>query len=162
MQGYKRKTYRLKWPEGSDLHGLEINMRGMSIEGLGDVSNLRLEGAGNNLDNVLPLLEVFSAALISWNLVDDDDDPVTWNVLLPIFDEDGVDMRMETPAEAKLRVIRQQDARMLIAAVLAWVEVVSDIPVPLRKPSPDGEPFPEASIPMETLSPSLLNSNTPN
>lgn len=140
MQGYKRKTYRLKWPEDSDLHGLEINLRGLSIGDLEKVSNLRLEGAGNNLDQILPVLDIFAKALISWNLLDEWDNPV------------------HTTIEA----IQEQDARMLIAAVLAWVEVVSDIPVPLRKPSPDGEPFPEASIPMETLSPSLLNSNTPN
>lgn len=140
MQGYKRKTYRLRWPEESDLHGLEINLRGLSIGDLEKVSNLRLQGAGNNMDQILPVLGIFAKALISWNLLGEDDQPVS----------------------ITLESIQEQDARMLIAAVLAWVEVVSDIPVPLRKPSPDGEPFPEESIPMETLSPSLLNSNTPN
>jgi hypothetical protein len=139
--GFQRPHYRLLWPDGHELHGLEVVTKGLSIGDLKLVAGLA-PGAGvrTSVDDLDPLLDVFARSLISWNFED----------------ENGV------PVGTSREDLARQDMRLLMPIVMTWIGEVSTIPAPLSRASSDGERFPTDSIPMESLSPNLENSNTPN
>lgn len=68
--------------------------------------------------------------LVSWNITDDNDEPVPCT-------RDG---------------LFAQDLELVRDLIEAWKDAVIGVAAPLEKPSPAGEMFPVASIPMETLS----------
>lgn len=143
--GYRRKAYTLKWPEGHELHGLEVTTKGLPVEKLFELSALadQLTSApsvGEQVGAARLLFAGFAARLISWNLEDDD------GALVPAT-EDGVN---------------DQDFDFMIGLVMTWMDAVASVDIPLPKPSPPGgttetEPDMAASIPVETLSPSLMS-----
>lgn len=136
MGGFKSPAYRLEWPEGHELHGLVVRARGLSIGDLKVVSSVPMDAKGiQQLDAVGPLLDVFADRIISWNLVDEKDEPVGTS--------------REDMAQA--------DMRTVLPVVMAWVTEVSSIPDPLPKGSNSGQQFPEVSIPMEMSLPNLTN-----
>lgn len=137
--GYTRKTYKLKWDEGHELHGLEVSLRGMSIGELEEVAALRESvGETSSIGQIKPLMDILGRALIKWNYED----------------ENGVSIAISE--------FQKQDARMLLAIVGAWTEVVGAVPAPLPRPSSDGKKSEEALIPMEIPSSSHPNLNTQN
>lgn len=138
--GYKKKSYKLKWDdEKHELHGLEVKLRGMSIGELEEVALLREQASSSSsIGQLKPLLDILETALISWNLEDEEDQPIP------------------------LTEFRNQDARMLLEIIRAWTEVVGSIPAPLPQPSSAGKKLEEASMPMEIPSSSHPNLNTPN
>lgn len=129
--GFQRKQYRLKWPEGEELHGLEVVTAGLSIGDLEAVAAMRqdVEGA-TSFDKIMPMLEIFAKSLISWNYEASDGTPIG------------------TQAED---IKRDADARDIIPVILAWVGEVGDIPAPLTKASDSGQQSPELNLPMEAL-----------
>lgn len=129
--GFRTPDYRLIWPEGHELHGLEVTTSGLSIGDLRTVSGLAPTAARSaSVDDVEPLLEVFARALVAWNFEDKDGNPVG----------------------TSLADLRQQDMRVLMPVIMTWVSEVSTIPDPLPKPSGDGAPTELLdSIPMESL-----------
>lgn len=138
--GFQRPNYRLLWPEGHELHGLEVVTRGLSIGDLKLIAGLA-PGADvrTNVQDLAPLLDVFARSLVSWNFEDEAGDPVGTS-------------REDLDA---------QDMRLLMPIVMTWVGEVSNIPDPLPRVSPPGGTFPVESIPMESLPASPPNSNTP-
>jgi hypothetical protein len=137
--GYKRKTkvYVLRF-EDEEYEGLEVRAKGASVEQLISLMNLARFGTGakfgqGDIKEVDALFELFASKLTEWNLED----------------EDGV------PVELSLAGLKSQDIDFALDVVLAWVGAVMGTSAPLEKSSPDGEQFPEGSIPMETLSSSL-------
>lgn len=133
--GFKRLTYKLVFPEESRWAGLEVRMRGLTIGELNKIS--QLQGA-NGLTAVDEVMDILQDGMISWNLENEDDSPVSIN-----------DMRDE-------------DSAMLLAIVNAWTEVVGDVPAPLPSGSSNGEKLAEGLIPMEIPSSSHPNLSTPN
>lgn len=136
--GYKRpgKVYRLVFTD--DLDGLEVKARSMSTGDLLDMAPLldlkmSTSPTADELGQVRDLLERFAGVLVSWNLEDDDDQPVPADV-------DG---------------LLAQDLGFVMQVITAWADAVSGVPAPLPQPSPGGEPSLAASIPMETSSASL-------
>lgn len=129
--GYKRKTYKLKWPEGHELHGLEVSMRGMSMDDLGTVVGLQdgVKEGKPGPELLAPLIDVFARNVLSWNLEDEDGAPV------PV-----------TPA-----TIAGEDSRMMLQVVMTWAESATSVAPPLPRPSSNGNPSLEASLPMATL-----------
>lgn len=126
--GYRRKNYRLKWPDGHELAGLEVLLRGMKIGELGQLAGLRGVSAENMEQGLLDeIAELFARHLIEWNYED----------------ESGI------PIPATLAGIGEMDVRALMQVVTRWAEVAADVPAPLAASSNSGGPYPVASIPME-------------
>jgi hypothetical protein len=138
-QGYKRKTYKLKWPEGHDLHGLEVATKGLSVEATFELASLAA-GLGADVSTeekvrtANQLFAGFAERLVSWNLTEDDD----------------------TPVPATLAGVQDQDMGFMIGLITTWMDAVSSVDTPLPQGSANGQSTaPEASLPTESLSPSL-------
>jgi hypothetical protein len=138
----KRKLYQLRF---EDYPGFEVTMRGLSIDGfMGlarqaagmqglDVTALKgpeLEAAMDKIDG---LFTRFAKSLRAWNLDDDDGVPVPETV-------DGV---------------RTQDLDFILEIVMAWMDAIASVDIPLPQPANGSGTFPEGSLPMEPLSLSL-------
>lgn len=130
----KKKLYRLVFDETTDLSGLQVTMTSVSMGTLLRLQEMSARGEEVVKDDVSfrDVVEVFVGAMLSWNLVDDDERPVPVTV-------DGV---------------LDQDPDFIMEVVTAWTKAISGVPDPLDGRSTSGPAFPEASIPMETLSPS--------
>lgn len=127
MGKFKRnKTYTLTWDEG-EFEGLEVVVQSISTgHYLRLMTDLRE-------DNHQSAMEGFADVLVSWNLVDDSDQPVP-------------------PTRAGLLAA---DLELVTAAIQAWQSVVGGASVPKDETSSSGSRSVEASLPMETLSESL-------
>lgn len=137
--GYTRaRTIRLTWADG-EFAGLEIRARRVSIETFFDLAPL-IDGQLNVSDpqgreELRALFAQFGEVLVSWNVEDEDGTPI------PCTAEEFV----------------RQDPAFVREVLDEWAAAISGVSAPLEQPSPAGEPFPEESLPMETLSPSLAS-----
>lgn len=137
-QGFKRKTYKLKWPEGHQLHGLEVVTKGLSLEKTFELASMAKGiGAEAGTDGKVKiageLIAGFAPRLVSWNLEEEDGTPVP------------------TTPEA----IAEQDMPLVLGVITDWIDAVSSVDIPLASGSKSGPPeAPEASLPTESLSPS--------
>lgn len=137
--GFQRQAYKLKWPEGSRWHGLEVRLRGMDLGELREISSLQSSGGEtDSLEKVEGILDILGRALLSWNFEDEGGKPVP------------------------IKSFRTEDMAMLLAILNAWQEAVGNVPTPLPQTSSDGGKLEEESIPMEIPSSSHPNLNTPN
>lgn len=133
----KKKIYRLTWPEGSDHHGLEVDMRPIPVTELMDLVELADTSVGTTdpaamRDSINALYEFVVKGLAAWNLEDDDDHPV----------------------EPSIEALQGEDLEFLMAIVHGWVTVLTEVDVPLDGPSTAGEPSVDLStIPVESLDP---------
>jgi hypothetical protein len=128
--GYKAtpRAVRIVFAEGHEHHGAEARARRMS---LGEWEAV-IESDEDNA------LAEFAKRLVSWNLTDDDDQPI--------------------PATAE--GLRQVDTSLVTALKTAWLQSIVGVhdADPLPQSSPSGEPSPAVSeIPTEALSPSLAS-----
>jgi hypothetical protein len=139
MQGYQRPTLKLIWPADSEFHGLEVRVRRLSIGNMLEIADLEQGLTDQNATTRLAaLIAKMAKMLLSWNLLDAEEQPVT-------ADETG---------------LRTVDPEMLYAIINAATTAMVGVAPPLPQPSADGGQSLEASIPMETLSPSLETSET--
>jgi hypothetical protein len=126
--GYKpeRKLYTLKF---DDHPGLVVRARSCSTKVFFDVA--ALADLENPTDNDLQMLfKEFSNVLMSWNLEDEDDQPVPVTL-------DG---------------LLSQEFDFVMEIIQAWMEAVGGVSTPLEPPSKDGAIIlMEASIPMAPL-----------
>lgn len=159
----KRRTFVLAFPEDSDYAGLEVRAKSISFGQLMGVLNLARMGEGGkkfgveDIQDIDEMIRIFAGRLVSWNLEDEDGDPVS---LEPVHVETGDSigtLQRETPAEARYRVLMERDMGMVLDLVLAWLDGMVGTPGPLDKNSHSGGPSEEVSIPMEPLSASLPN-----
>jgi hypothetical protein len=129
MGGYKRKSknYVLAF-EDPEMDGLEVKVKSLSV---GKVREFLAKSRANEVD-VDGTFDDFEKALLSWNLLDDDDQPVPTN-------REGID---------------GQDVDFIMAIVTAWMETITGVPDadPLDGRSNSGEPSLVASLPMVPLS----------
>ncbi|MGR6923083.1 hypothetical protein ACU635_53265 [[Actinomadura] parvosata] len=132
--GYKRptKVYKLVFAEDDDMAGLEVRARSMSTGALLDMApllDLKLSASptAEEMESIAELLEKFAQVLVSWNLEDEDGQPVP----------------------ATLEGLLDQDIDFVIRIIMAWADAISGVPAPLPQTSPDGEPSLAASIPMD-------------
>src|SRR5690348_6784001 len=124
--GYQRPILRLKF-EDPEMAGLEVMCRRPSVK--------KVEEYSKSDRNLEVQVGIIAECLISWNLEDENGDPVP------------------TSAESLL----DQDQPFLIALLDAWMGQAIKVSGPLGSDSPSGEPSPEVSIPMEPLSPNPLS-----
>lgn len=135
MAGYKRsKTYTLVF-EDEEFEGLEVKVAQLSV---GDMIKLRglvaaLQEAKTDLelmDATLPLFELMGRNIKSWNLLDDDDQPV------------------KPSAEA----FNNLDLDFAMAIITGWQKAAVGVPAPLDGDSPSGETPPEEALAMASRS----------
>jgi hypothetical protein len=146
MGGYVRqKVYKLVWPEGAELEGLEVRVSATSIKNyMVAVAILDNDPPDSFVDEEGELYEFkdngdrqfefivrkFSKGLLSWNLTTPDDEEIK-------------------AVEAE---VWNQDREFVLIVTRAWLDALASVSRPLPKPSPAGQPLAGVSIPMETLS----------
>jgi hypothetical protein len=136
----KRKIIVLQWPEGDDLHGLEVRARSQSMAELLDLTDqiALLESGGlAALSKVRGLITEFVDHVDSWNLEHED------GTLTAMTTEDFL----------------SHDPTLVIEMVLAWAEGVVTIRKsdPLDPSSTNGTPSALSSVPMASTSASLAS-----
>lgn len=139
--GYKpkRTLYKLNFAE-TEHSGLEVTTRAVTVDGLLEITGLAAAVDGitpeqadaESARRVSELIDRFARILVSWNVVDDDDQPVP----------------------ATREGLGSQDFPFVMAIILAWITEMSQAPPPLPNASTSGAPTLEASIPMAPSSPS--------
>lgn len=131
-------VHKLVFEEYADEDGaeLEVTVKPLTYAEWAalDTGNMTVEDA----------VQLFEEHLVSWNLENRDSDE---NVV---------------PVPADGAGIRSQDAMFIKGLVDRWARKIVDVNRPLGRRSTSGSPSLEASIPMEPLSESPPNSNTPN
>jgi hypothetical protein len=132
---YKRgsKVYELDF-EGTDLDGLHVKAKSMSLGAFADLMAIFDEG-GLTRENLDAIFDGFSNVLLEWDVEDEEGNPVPAT-------RDGL-YSLDLP-EAQ-------------AIIEAWRDAVTGVSRPLEQPSDDGSPSLAASIPMETLSASRVS-----
>jgi len=135
----KPKLYPLEWVDG-DWEGMKVTVQRLSYgEMLDGGVTLDWSQEGTPLEEWRAGLKAttaaFASVLESWNLLDEDGHPVPATL-------DG------------LRSLKDDQA---LAILMTWAVRVLGVSVPLGGRSGSGETSVEASIPMETSSPSLAS-----
>lgn len=128
-----RQVARLVWPDGHELHGLEIRVKVISVGTY--LQYTRIFGdksAENSDDEVTEIYSDFVDNLISWNLEDEEGKPIPQT----------------------LEGLFTQELDFINTIIFAWADSLTKVSEELGKGSPSGDRSVEASLPMETLSPS--------
>ncbi|HET9889643.1 MAG TPA: hypothetical protein VFQ42_04005 [Mycobacterium sp.] len=136
-EGFRRKPnlFTLEFGDG-EWAGMRVSFRPMRYRVIFE-GGLTMDWAAGGatrdefLDGLRRTSEAAASVLESWNLLDDDGEPV--------------------PATLEGLLSLDQDHGLKI--VLAWAFRAIGVSAPLGAPSSSGGTSPEASIPMETLSP---------
>ena len=130
----RKKLYRLTFADDTDLFGLEVVMSSVSMGTLLTLQEMsdRADEVAKDKTQFRDVIEIFAGAMLSWNLEDDFDEPVPVTV-------DG---------------ILTQDPDFIMAIITAWTKAIAGVADPLGDSSTSGAPSPEASLPMEPISPS--------
>lgn len=131
--GFKpdRKRYRLKWGQGHELHGFEVEMKGLAtgtfleLAELADIDPTRF--TADDMPKVRRLFEIVGDGLAEWNLLDEDDQ------LVP----------------ATLDGILGQDFDIVMAIADGWMTAIGQVPAPLDQRSTAGRLSEVASLPMD-------------
>lgn len=130
MAGYKRagKTFVLKFDD-EEYAGLEVEVGSASLGTMLNLQRLseKLGEGGSNADIINEMMDVFAGRLLSWNLVDDQDQPVPTTV-------EG---------------LSTQDMPFVMALIAAWTQAIAGVSAPLAGSSPSGGTSLEASLPMD-------------
>ena len=132
--GYVRdSTYKLTFAEFTDDDGaaLEIRVKPMSVERW-----LALVGGDLDPEETIGL---FIDHLVGWNL--------------ETRDEDG----KVSPVPATREGVQAQDVMFILQLTEMWGDRIGQVAAPLGKPSSDGVPSLEGSLPMAPLSESLAS-----
>lgn len=114
-----------------DLPGLDVAMRSVSVGKLMDMAAMadKVKTGEADVDEALELFRLFADRLISWNLDDDTDQPVS----------------------ADLEGVRSLDTDLFMQIFEGWFEGMTKAPKASRTPSANGSSHPEVSLPMESL-----------
>lgn len=133
--GYKAgvRTIPIRFAEDHQYHGAEARVRSMSF---GEYMAATGFDGGEGEDDAASLAR-FERHLASWNLVDDDEQPI------PVTPEG----------------IRSADQGLIRSLQSAWLQAVIRVhdADPLPQSLPSGEPSLVESVPMEALSPPLAS-----
>ena len=120
--GYEaRRTFKLVFP---DLEGLEVRAKSVPMDVYLKLNSMH----GSGLETTEVMLQRFQECLVDWNVTDDGE-----------------------PVPTTLEGVKSVEPELIMAIVDAWMDAINGVSAPLAKPSSDGEPSLEASIPMESL-----------
>lgn len=135
--GYVRnKVFKLVFEDPS-MDGLEVRAGSVKLKKILKLMKLA-ESTERSPDQMGEMLDIFSAALISWNVEE------------TVLDENGSSRQ---PVPATREGLESQDFDFVFEIILAWMEGLMSVSSPLGRRSAGGAPSLEASMPMETLSP---------
>jgi hypothetical protein len=140
MAGFKRNpVYVLDFEAYPELKGLEVRVKATTMQEQLEIAAL-MDGINVNSPQEMMItinaaLETLAENIISWNLLDDDDQP----------------------RPATLATLLSLDAEFQRALIAGWTQTLSGVSDDLGKGSSSGASFPEGSLPMETLSAPLLS-----
>jgi len=123
----KRKVYKLDF-EGTEYEGLEAKVRGLTTGEYLEIVSLSAPGTEGDKETEA-MLRMFAAHLLSWNLTDEDDEPVP------------------TTYEG----VKTNDFVMNMYIINAWTNAIATVPEKTEKKSLSGETAPVELIPTETL-----------
>ncbi|MBO3751528.1 hypothetical protein J5X84_36110 [Streptosporangiaceae bacterium NEAU-GS5] len=128
--GYKRqKLVKLTWADG-EFQGLEVRVRRVSVGKLLKLLPL-MDGLDiDKADEAEALLLEFGSLLAGWNLEDED---------------------TGDPVECTPEAFIEQDLEFMMEIVQQYGANIAGVAAPLEQPSPSGEQFQEASLPMGDL-----------
>ncbi len=144
--GFRRAaTVPVTWPEDHEFHGLEVELKRVTVGHYLDVRHLQRT-------DIEEMLQEVAGALVSWNYEDADGNPVPVTGMavdsagVPVVDADG---RQMTEAEVAVRGLDIAMLRAVFRGLVASFSVAD----PLPQGSPRGGPpsINEASIPMTPL-----------
>jgi hypothetical protein len=113
---FQRKALKITFPEGHDLHGLEVYAKRARVEHIEAVQSISGETDDSVRDSVAPAVDMFAHALIGWNYVDETD--------------------TEVPATPE--GFRSIDLEAQIHILHGWVRAASEISPDLGKESGSG------------------------
>lgn len=132
MAGYKRnpKIYKLVFDETTDYPGLEVQARTLS---LGQLLDARTRD--DDEDETKAMVDLFAERLVSWNLLDEDEQPVP----------------------ATIEGIRDQDDDLILAVINRWQAAMRGVPAPLESGSASVGTSPVESVLTEIPSQSLAS-----
>ena len=127
-KGFKRdrKQYQLTFEDG-DLDGFQVTANGLTLGEFVDVSALASALStpeGRTRENIERQFVVLGDALVSWNLLDDDDQPIPCGY-------DG---------------LKGQDVDFAMVIFRTWMKSMQTVPDELGKDSGSGETSPERSL----------------
>lgn len=128
MAGYKRerRTYVMEF-EDPEYEGLEIKVRSLPIRNLQHLLSLNPESDDpkQRAESINQMMCAFAEALVSWNMTDENDDP------LP----------------TTLEYIESEDVDFIMTCISQWMKVVSQVDdaSPLAEGSQPGQAIQEAS-----------------
>lgn len=129
--GYRRvsRTYRLLFPEGDDLFGLELDVRAMTLGELRNFQEQAREAFEKNDSGWQDEeVRIFLAYVQSWNMEDDDGNAVELS-------------------EKGISTVEPRDVKAMLTA---WFQrcLGNSVSPELGKESNTGQSFEEASLPM--------------
>lgn len=136
--GYKHQIPRINisFPEDHEYHGCEATLRRLKLGEWLDITGLG-DGDGDKpvVRHVGDQLRTMADKLIDWNLED----------------EDG------TAVPTTVEAVLEQDQGLMMAILGRWLDGLAGVSAPLEPSSTGGAPSPVESIPMDTLSASLVS-----
>jgi len=134
--GFRAPSTIFKLNFKGELEGLEVATKSVPTGDLMDLMRMAvsLGSRGSDIkpedmDAVNSLFAGFAKALLSWNLEDEEGEPIP----------------------ATLEGIVGQEFNFVIAIIMTWVEAVAGVNIDLEKDSPSGKTSMEGNIPMELL-----------
>jgi hypothetical protein len=141
MAGFKRDlVYVLDFSARPEFKGLEVRVKPMTMREQLEIATLMDGMTADNPREVMvtldALLQEFASKIVSWNLEHDDSGEIR---------------------EISYDTLASLDAAFQQALIEGWTQTLSGVSDDLGKDSPSGTPFPEESLPMETLSAPLLS-----
>jgi hypothetical protein len=125
----KRKVYKLDF-EGTEYDGLEVKVRGLTTGEYLELVSLSAPGTEGDAKETDGMLQLFASHLISWNLVDEDNNE---------------------PIPSTFEGIKTNDLTMNMFIVNAWTSAMVEVPTETEKKSLTGDVSLVESIPTETL-----------
>ena len=133
--GFKpsRKHYKLIF-EDPDMAGLEVVATGMNMKMFMDSAAMTTKTAAelaNSKEDIDNTFSAFAECLVSWNLEDDNDNPVP----------------------ATREGLYSQDFDFIMGVIAAWGKAVASVSAPLPNASSSGSQSLEEELTMEPLSP---------
>jgi hypothetical protein len=166
--GFKRarKTYRLRFAEGSELAGLEMVAGSLPLGEFLELTELADIDVHNPADlaKVGVLFKSFATALKSWNLEQDlcraHRQPECKHCGCPDHGElvcedcSFTALVVTGPVPPTLEGVKSQDYEFMLEVIGEWMTAIGGVPAPLGQRSAGGVPSVVASLPMAPLSPS--------
>ncbi|WP_431897931.1 hypothetical protein [Nonomuraea sp. bgisy101] len=147
--GYRRKkTIKISFGEGHEFEGLTVWLKSVGIGALFellphidliDMAEVADATTAAQVEEIQKAFRHVSKLFEAWNIEDEEEDGTV------------------TPVPCTYETLLEQDPRLIACVLRGWAEHLSGVPAPLDEPSPSGDPFQEASLPMEVSSPSLAS-----